>query len=116
MKRAVLILGVALLLLPAGRGLAQGPPLIAAHRGGAGLWPEASLGAFRNAIALSVDFLELDLHLTADGQVVVIHDPTLDRTTTARGAVRGVTRAELAATRIRARDAGLTLGAWTVNG
>ena len=108
MKRAVLVLGVALLLLPAGRGLAQGPPLIAAHRGGAGLWPEASLGAFKNAIALSVDFLEFDLHLTADGQVVVIHDPTLDRTTTARGAVRDLTLAELGSARIRARDGSVT--------
>lgn len=64
--------------------------------------------AFRSAIALGVDFLEFDLHLTADGQVVVIHDPTLDRTTTARGAVRDLTLAELASARIRARDGSVT--------
>jgi glycerophosphoryl diester phosphodiesterase len=100
---AALLLGVA-----AGAGLAQAPPLIAAHRGGAALAPENSLRAFRNALALGADFLEFDLHMTRDGEVVVIHDPTLDRTTTARGAVRDLTRAELAAARLRARDGGVT--------
>ena len=61
--------------------------LIAAHRGGARLWPENSLTAFRNAIALGVDLVELDVRLSADGQVVVIHDATLDRTTTGSGPV-----------------------------
>ena len=66
---------------PAGSGPAT---LIAAHRGGAALWPENSLLAFREALALGVDALEFDLHMTADGEVVVLHDPTLDRTSTAR--------------------------------
>ncbi len=109
MKRAVLLLVLALGLAVVGESRGAGPaPVIAAHRGGAGLWPEASLRAFRNAIALGVDFLEFDLHLTADGQVVVIHDPTLDRTTTARGAVRDLTLPELASARIRARDGSVT--------
>jgi len=73
------LLALALLASDAGAGPAT---LIAAHRGGAGLWPENSLLAFRSAIALGVDFLEFDLHLTADGEVIVLHDPTLDRTTT----------------------------------
>jgi glycerophosphoryl diester phosphodiesterase len=103
----LLVLVVGLLVVGESRGASPGP-LIAAHRGGAGLWPEASRLAFRNALALGVDFLEFDLHLTADGEVVVIHDATLDRTTTARGPVRGVTRAELAAARIRARDGSVT--------
>lgn len=55
---------------------AGGPPLVAAHRGGAQLWPENSLLAFRNALALGVDFLETDVHVTADGEVVILHDPT----------------------------------------
>jgi len=71
-------------------------PLIAAHRGGALLWPENSLTAFRGALALGADLLELDVHLTRDGEVVVIHDPTLDRTTTSRGAIGDQTWAELA--------------------
>jgi glycerophosphoryl diester phosphodiesterase len=70
-------------------------PLIAAHRGGAALWPENSLAAFRGAIALGVDALEFDLHLTADDEVVVIHDATLERTTTGRGPVRSTPLAQL---------------------
>jgi glycerophosphoryl diester phosphodiesterase len=78
-------------------------PLFAAHRGGALLWPENSLLAFGNALALGADFLELDVHLTRDGEVVVIHDPTLDRTTTGAGPVRERTLAELAPLRLKDR-------------
>lgn len=49
-------------------------PLNIAHRGGAGLWPENSLAAFRNAVALGADGAELDVQLSRDGQVVVFHD------------------------------------------
>ena len=79
-------------------------PQVAAHRGGALLWPENSLTAFRQAMALGADYLETDVHLTADGEVVVIHDPTLDRTTTGTGRVRAAPLADLAAVRLRARD------------
>ncbi len=48
-----------------------------AHRGGAGLWPENTLEAFGRALALGVSTLELDVHLTADDDVVVAHDPAL---------------------------------------
>lgn len=48
-----------------------------AHRGGAGLWPENTLEAFGRALALGVSTLELDVHLTADDDVVVAHDPVL---------------------------------------
>lgn len=58
-----------------------------AHRGGAGLAPENTLAAFRKALELGVDALELDLHVTREGVVVVIHDETLDRTTDGRGDV-----------------------------
>jgi glycerophosphoryl diester phosphodiesterase len=75
--------------------------LLAAHRGGALLWPENSLLAFRNAVALGADFIEFDVHLSRDGEVVVIHDPTLDRTTTGSGPVRDRTVAELKALRLR---------------
>jgi glycerophosphoryl diester phosphodiesterase len=83
-------------------------PLIAAHRGGALLWPENSLLAFRNALALGVEFLETDVHLTADGEVVVLHDATLDRTTTGRGAVSSAKLADLAGIRLKAADGGVT--------
>jgi glycerophosphoryl diester phosphodiesterase len=78
-------------------------PLFAAHRGGALLWPENSLLAFRNALALGADYLELDVHMARDGEVVVIHDPTLDRTTTGTGPVRERTLAELGAVRLKDR-------------
>ena len=78
-----------------------GRPAIAAHRGGASLWPENSLTAFRGALGLGVDLVELDVHQTRDGEVVVLHDPTLDRTTTGRGAVRDLAWAELRTVTLR---------------
>lgn len=80
---------------------ADGRPRIVAHRGGALLWPENSLAAFRGALALGVDLVELDVHLTRDGEVVVLHDPTLDRTTTGRGAVGAHAWPELASLGLR---------------
>lgn len=80
---------------------AGGPPQVAAHRGGALLWPENSLRAFRGALALGADWLEADVHLTADGEVVVLHDATLDRTTTGRGPVGAVRRADLGGVELR---------------
>jgi len=70
-------------------------PLVIAHRGGAALWPENTLVAFRHAVALGADVLELDVRASADGRVVVIHDATVDRTTDGRGAVATLTLAEL---------------------
>lgn len=54
------------------------PCLIVGHRGGRGLWPENTLAAFAGALALGVDALELDVAMTADGVVVVSHDPALN--------------------------------------
>ncbi len=71
-----------------------------AHQGGDHLWPGNTLYAFANAVALGVDVLELDTHVTADGVVVVIHDDTVDRTTDGSGAV-----AEMTLDEIRALDA-----------
>lgn len=98
---------VALAVVAAVAGAALGAerrPLVAAHRGGALLWPENSLLAFRRALELGVDLVETDVHLTADGEVVLIHDPTLDRTTTGRGAVRELRRADLPGLRLRGLD------------
>jgi glycerophosphoryl diester phosphodiesterase len=74
---------------------------IASHRGGAILWPENSLAAFRQALALPAEQLEIDVHLTADGEVAVIHDATLDRTTDGSGPVRARTMAELRRVRLK---------------
>jgi glycerophosphoryl diester phosphodiesterase len=93
----------------AGAGAAQpAPPLLAAHRGGSLLWPENSLLAFRNALALGADFIEFDVHLSRDGEVMVIHDATLDRTTTGAGPVRDHSVAELKAFRLKDRSGTVT--------
>ena len=99
------LLALVALWTPARSGPAT---LVAAHRGGAALWAENSLEAFRNAIALGVDALEFDLHMTADGEVIVLHDPTLDRTTTAQGPVRDLKTADLAPARLKAPDGTVT--------
>lgn len=81
----------------AGRRVLSGPhPLVFAHRGGAALAPENTLAAFERGLACGADGLECDVHLSRDGVPVVIHDATLDRTTSARGSVCLLTAAELA--------------------
>lgn len=62
-------------------------PYVMAHRGNRALLPENTLAAFQRAIDDGADILETDLHLTADGVFVCIHDATLDRTTDGSGAV-----------------------------
>ena len=81
---------------------------IAAHRGGAALWPENSLLAFASAIALGSDLLEFDVHLTRDRTVAVIHDATLERTTDGSGPVASLTAADLRRLRLRGPGAALT--------
>ena len=91
------LVALAALAGPPDPARAGGPIAVAAHRGGGLLWPENSLLAFANAVTLGADYLELDVHLSRDGELVVIHDPTLERTTTGAGPVRGQTAAELRA-------------------
>ena len=66
-------------------------PLVFAHRGGGALAPENTIAAFDNGLALGADGLELDVHLSRDGVVVVHHDRLLDRTTALRGPVAAQT-------------------------
>ncbi len=74
----------------------DGPFDVQAHRGGAGLWPENTLEAFGRALALGVSTLELDVHLTAQDDVVVAHDPTLPGAGLADARrIRQLTRADL---------------------
>ena len=70
-------------------------PLVFAHRGGGGLFPENTLEAFRYSVQMGVDVLELDVHSTLDGTLVVMHDGGVDRTTNGRGRVSEMTLAEL---------------------
>ncbi len=62
-----------------------------AHRGASGSAPENTLAAFKKAIEIGVDAVEFDLHGTADGEIVVIHDPSLDRTTDMHGPIKQTT-------------------------
>lgn len=70
-------------------------PLVIAHRGGCGLWPENTMFAFERAARMGVDVLEFDIRSTADSVLVVIHDATVDRTTDGAGAVAEMTVADL---------------------
>ncbi len=76
---------------------------VAAHRGGD--WrndPENSLQSLKRAVALGVDIVEMDLKRTKDGQLVLMHDKTLDRTTTGSGPVSDHTLEELQTFALRA--------------
>ena len=75
--------------------------MIIGHRGARNLWPENSLDGFRRLAELDVEGVEFDVHLTADGKLAVIHDPTLERTTTGSGPVGARTLAELQAIPLR---------------
>lgn len=69
---------------------------IIGHRGARNIWAENSLSGFRNVCDLGVDAVELDVHLSSDGEIMVIHDPLLERTTDHKGPVAHLSRAALA--------------------
>jgi glycerophosphoryl diester phosphodiesterase len=75
--------------------------LVVAHRGAAAAAPENTMQAFRLAVEMGADAIELDVHLSADGKLAVIHDETVDRTTDLTGPVASMTMKQ-----IRAADAG----------
>lgn len=72
-------------------------PLVWAHRGASGYAPENTLAAFQKAVDLDADGVELDIQLTKDDQIVVIHDETIDRTSDGKGWVKDYTLEELRA-------------------
>ncbi|MDQ0878680.1 glycerophosphoryl diester phosphodiesterase [Paenibacillus sp. V4I3] len=71
------------------------PLLVIAHRGARGEAPENTLAAFRLGLEQGCDAIELDIHLSKDGEIVVIHDDTLNRTTDINGRVNELTLTEL---------------------
>ena len=83
-------------------------PLVVAHRGGAGLWPENTMYGFERAVDLGVDVLETEIHSTADNILVLMHDSTVDRTTNGSGSISALTLEEL-----KTLDAGCN---WTSDG
>jgi glycerophosphoryl diester phosphodiesterase len=86
-------------------------PGVFAHRGGCALGPENTIAAFDRGLAAGADGLELDVHLSADGVVVVHHDETLERTTDGSGPIARRTAAELARVDAGARFAAASGGA-----
>lgn len=107
MKRIILQLSIALIAFS---GFAQSVPeaslkevlnpksqrvLVTAHRGDWRNTPENSIQALKNCIAMGVDIMELDLKKTKDGQLVIMHDQTIDRTTTGKGDVSDYTLSEI---------------------
>ena len=81
------------------------PIMVIAHRGFSGAAPENTLAAFRKGIEIGSDMVELDVHLSRDGELVVIHDETLERTTNGKGMVVDHTLYEL-----KKLDAGSSFG------
>jgi len=73
------------------------PPLIIAHRGDSAHRPENTLASFASALEVGADIVELDVQLTKDARLAVIHDPTVDRTTDGQGPVRELTLQQLRA-------------------
>ncbi|CAM3964152.1 glycerophosphodiester phosphodiesterase [Flavobacterium weaverense] len=70
------------------------------HRGAKGSEPENTLISFQKALDMEVDGIELDVHLSSDGEIIVIHDETVDRTTNGTGLVNALSCRELKALRI----------------
>ena len=80
-------------------------PFLNAHRGLCGLYPENTIISFRKALELHPDFMEFDVHVTADEEIVILHDDNVDRTTNGTGYV-----AEMLLDEVRALDAGSWMG------
>jgi glycerophosphoryl diester phosphodiesterase len=70
-------------------------PLVLAHQGGENLWPSNTRRALEQSAALGADVLDMDMHMTRDGVLVLMHDRTVDRTTNGSGAIRDLTLAEI---------------------
>ena len=73
----------------------QTRPLVIAHQGGDGLWPGETMFAYQSAVDLGVDVLEMDIHITKDGVLVLMHDETVDRTTDGTGEIESMTLEEI---------------------
>ena len=76
---------------------------LAAHRGYSAKFPENTMLAMREAVKLDIDMLEIDLHMTRDGEIILMHDHLVDRTSNGSGLIREKTFAEMRA---------LDVGAW----
>ncbi len=78
---------------------------LSAHRGNSAFFPENTLVSFESALTLPIDMIEFDLHMTKDGQIIMMHDHKVDRTTNGTGMIRSLSLKE-----IKALDAGVWKG------
>jgi glycerophosphoryl diester phosphodiesterase len=70
-------------------------PLVISHQGGDGVWPGDTMFAFEKSVEIGADVLEMDAHITEDGQIVLMHDEEVDRTTDGTGLIEDLTLVEL---------------------
>lgn len=98
---SLMLFALAFPLMASYAAAGSGKLLTVAHRGASGYAPENTMAAFDKAVEMKADFYELDVQMSRDGELVLIHDTTVDRTTDGSGAVKDLTFAEL-----RALDAG----------
>ena len=101
---AVSALCLLLFLQPGASAQALADVSLFGHRGFARTVPENSMAALQAAVDLGLAGAEIDLRTTRDGHVVLMHDPTVDRTTTGAGGLEGMTREEVGALRLRSPD------------
>lgn len=87
------------------------PPLVIAHRGASEGWPENTIPAFMAGIDQGADMIETDVHMSADGELIIMHDTTVDRTTDARSLYPGRTDRSIGAMNA-AQIATLDAGNW----
>src|SRR6266496_4689150 len=71
------------------------PPLVIAHQGGDGIWPGDTIYAFDKAVKIGADVLEMDAHITKDGQIVLMHHEKVERTTNGKGLIEDLTVGQL---------------------
>ncbi len=74
-------------------------PQVIAHRGGAGEWPGETIYAFKQAVALGVDILEMDIRYTRDNHIVLMHDPNVRKTTGTNKRVKNMDVGEITSLR-----------------
>jgi len=96
--KALLVIVVLIVAYYAAYFIFRGPVpegrVVVAHRGGGALAPENTMTAFENAIAVGADYIEFDVHRTKDGELVIMHDDTVDRTTNGTGMIKDMTAEE----------------------
>ena len=88
----------------AAKGGAPAGKVITGHRGGANLGLENSLECMAAGMAAGASSIEIDVHITSDGEIVVCHDPKVDRTTDGKGAINDMTLSEIRALRLIDKD------------